>query len=143
MLLLDVYHSLYGNKTKITKNNLEDLALILSKISNRELPWTWRYLSGLTKEYKNFSASKDLIRALQILANRLDDQSPLQSRVIGEISVLHTNGVDPGSIILGSTVRCAYCQVRFVPRSATRKNNNRYCCKEHERLFYNEKRRVK
>ena len=132
--LHNIYTDLF-NIDAIQKQNCIELAELLSKIINCQHSWTWRYIYNLLRGYKDFSITTDLSRALQILANQLDGQSELQSRA-REITVKAINGTEEGSVILGHTIRCRQCHIKFVPRSG----NGVYCCPEHKRTYYKEQR---
>ncbi|MCB0207695.1 MAG: hypothetical protein KDJ52_00105 [Anaerolineae bacterium] len=125
-LLTAVYREIYGDPGNPGKmKNLDELAATLSKIAQRDKPWTARYLNALLLGHKGFSITEELELALYTLAGRLDDQPPLQARA-RPIQVLTINGVLPGSIVLGHTKRCAGCQIPIVPTVPWQK----YCCPE-------------
>lgn len=129
-LLTAVYREIYGDPDKPGKmKNLDELAATLSKIAQREKPWTARYLNALLLGHKGFSITEELEQALFVLAGRLDDQPPLQARA-KPVQVLTINGVLPGSIVLGHTKRCEGCQVPMVPKVPWQKFCSPECRKE-------------
>jgi len=132
-MLKDLVDHIYSKSP--TDDDFTNFAETVSEIAGKKKPWKFKYMKGCYYEYANISPSKKLVRALQILANRLDGQGDLQSRVRPVADIYSPNGLLPNSVILGSTVYCAYCQVKFVPRSG----NGKYCCKQHRRKFYREK----
>lgn len=123
--LRQIYEETYGPLGESgKKKNLTELAETLSKIAGREPAWTWRMLNGIILGHKGFSVTKELERAIHILSARLDGQPEVQARA-REITVLTTNGIDPGSIVFGHTTRC-YCQLPVVFNHPGRK----YCFEE-------------
>ena len=110
---------------KTWKDNLEVLSLRLSKLSGRKTPWGWKYLNSLLRGYQNFSISKEMNRALIMLASQLDGGSPLKP-LIREITMYTVNGLDEYAIVLGHSKRCEGCAVLFVPNVPWR----RFCCDE-------------
>lgn len=125
-LLEGVYTDLYGSLDAPGKmKNLRELADTLSKISNREKPWTHRYLNSLLNGDAGFRVTPELETALRVQADRLDGAHPLLARVV-EITAYSINGsVQSGSIITGHSMRCV-CGTLFVPYH----NLQKYCCKE-------------
>ena len=124
-LLKELYEARYGAIDGPGKmKNLADMADSLSRIVNRERPWTNRYLNSLIKGNEGFAVTEELERAIYILTARMDGQSEAQARS-REIMVFSTNGIEPGSIVFGHTTRC-YCQLPVVFNHPSRK----YCFEE-------------
>jgi hypothetical protein len=129
-ILIDVYFELF-NTIELKQTHLTELADMLSAIVHLESPWTWKYLYNLLKGYQGFRVTDKLARALQILANQLDGQSEIQARA-RPVIMLAINGAKPNSVILGHTIRCQYCQLKFVPVVPWQK----YCCVKHKKKYY-------
>lgn len=123
-MILELYKEIYKTD-KLNKSNLEDLAERLSNIAHRQTPWGWKYLHSLAHGHKNVRASEKIIDAMAMLGATLDEQSPLVP-LVREVRVFSVGGVEPGSIVLGDTIRCKNCLVRFVPNVPWRK----YCTDE-------------
>lgn len=131
-MLVSLMTELYQNPTD---SDFQQFAEMVSKTVGKEPAWGYKYMKGCYHGYKNISVSRQLARALQILANRLDGQSIIQARA-REITCLTINGVVEGSVILGHTKYCKWCHIPFVGTP-----KRLYCCDEHGRLFRAEKRR--
>lgn len=123
-LLKSVYEDIYGpldvpkrpGSKPEKMNNLRELATTLSKIANREKPWTHRYLNSLLNGDSGFRVTSELDTALRVLTAKLDSSNPLEARLV-EITVFSVNGhVQPTSIILGQSKRCKGCHALIVPK---------------------------
>jgi len=124
-ILRAIYEGMYGPLDSPGKlKNLTQLAGALSGIARKEPAWTARYLNGIVLGHNGFAVSEELERAISILTARMDGQSEAQARS-REITVLTTNGIEPGSIVFGHTTRC-YCQLQVVFNHPCRK----YCFEE-------------
>lgn len=141
-VLRTLIDELYANPTN---KDFAKFGEMISKIANRTPPWGMKYIRGCYYGYKNISVSKKLARALDEFAALSDNQSPLLARIEGRPPklVYSPNGLEEGSIILGHTERCAFCLVKFVPRSCTNPDHNRFCCSEHRQQYYKEKRKAR
>ena len=109
-LLTEIYEERYGTLELGTPEcweNLKQLAQELSDLVGRELPWGKRYLYSILKLFA---------------AIYLDDTDPLIARLNKRI-VYSSNGLRPGSIVLGHSVQCPICQKWIVPRTP----NGKYC----------------
>lgn len=136
-LLKDLYEALYGPLDGPGKmKNLADMADSLSRIVNRERPWTNRYLNSLIKGNEGFTITEELERAIHILSAREDGQPEVQARSRA-ITVFTVNGIEPESIVFGHTTRC-YCQLRVVFNHPNRK----YCFEECRQRAKQERKRA-
>lgn len=144
-LLKSIYFDLYGpldvpkrpGAKPVKMANLRELADKLSKIANREKPWTHRYLSSLLSGDKGFSISPELERAIHILENRLDGQPEIQARS-RQITVFTVNGIEPDSVVFGHTTYC-YCHLPVVFNHPSRK----YCFEECRERARQERRKAR
>lgn len=118
VLLRELYKEIYGPLDGPGKmKNLAEMAANLSRIANRERPWTNRYLNSLINGNEGFALTEELYRALDAMAGKLDGANPLQAHLV-EITAYSINGsVEPGSIITGKSTRCPGCLVLFVPHN--------------------------
>ncbi len=124
-LLQDVYNEIYGDTQNSRKDNLIELAARLSKLARRQKPWTYKNLDNIMEGRGAFRVTRELDRALMMLASQLDGGSPLKP-LIREITMYTVNGLDEYAIVLGHSKRCEGCAVLFVPNVPWR----RFCCDE-------------
>jgi hypothetical protein len=126
--LIEIYHRIYGHEAEIAISNLDELALNLSELVQRDRPWTGKYLHSLIKEYPGFNANGRLTEALIALRSRLNDDDEILARA-KRVSVLALNGIPENAIVLGKPRRCANpgCQVIFVPTHPRQKYHRKSC----------------
>lgn len=138
-LLTSLYTEIYGPIDAPGKlKNLTELAATLSTLAAREKPWSGRYLNGVIMGHSGINSSAELNQAIEILAGQLDGQAPLQARA-RPMQLLVVNGITPGSVVLGHSVRCPGCQTPIVPRVPWQK----YCTRECRDGHYKQQRQAK
>jgi len=117
---IDTYQLIYGQK--ITIQNLNEMAVELSRIAGRSQPWTGKFLHSLIKGYAGFSASERLTEALKVLNARINGQDEIQAQS-KQTMVSAVNNLPAGTIVLGQAQRCTTpgCPVLFVPTHPTSK----------------------
>ena len=133
--LIEVYHRIYGRETEIAMSNLDELALDLSELVQRERPWTGKYLHSLIKEYPGFNANGRFTEALVALRSHLDGEDEVIARA-KRVSVLALNGIPEHAIVLGKPLRCANpgCRVIFIPTHPRQKYHCKSCATAAYRL---------
>lgn len=131
--LIDLYQGIYGPSISIA--NLDELAKDLSRAVGRTRPWTGKFLHSLIKGYSGFRVTKQLITALNILANRRNGIDEVQAQAT-ENQVLTVYPLPENTVILGKAQRCSTpgCDVLFVPVHPRQKYHSKKCAKEARRL---------
>lgn len=126
--VLALYHKHYG--PDIHLDRLEFLAGQLSRIMQRDRPWTAKFLHSIIHAHNGYQdySNPQLDMALDILAHELDG---------GKATLVISSGVfshiplPPGTIIQGDVIKCS-CGVHFVPRWASQKYHSKRCRRDME-----------
>jgi hypothetical protein len=139
-LLLNIYRDIYGSA--ITIANLNELATELSHIVGRARPWTGKFLHSLIKGYPGFSATEQLVEAIQVLDGQRNGLDEVEARA-KEANVLAVNQLPAGTVILGQAQRCATpgCQILFVPTHPRQKYHSKSCAEKSRRQKRNVQRK--
>lgn len=139
-VLIDLYHTLYGQKIRMT--HLDELATDLSQIAGRTRPWTGKYLHSLIKGYPGFNANGQFREALTVLASQLEECEQLETQA-QQTTVKTIHELPPETVILGQAKRCATsgCNILFVPTHPRQKYHSKACAKIGQRQRRQNKRK--
>lgn len=132
--LIDLYRDIYG--PSVTIAHLDELAKDLSRTVGRTRPWTGKFLHSLMKGYPGFRVTDQLIRALNILANRQNGIDEVHAQAT-EAKVLTVHSLPDKTVILGQAQRCATpgCEILFVPTHPRQKYHSKTCAEGARRLI--------
>jgi len=130
--LFTIYQDIYGSVLTIA--NLNELAAELSQIVGRARPWTGKFLHSLIKGYPGFTATEQLVEAIEVLAGQRNGLDEVEARA-QETNVLAVNQLPAGTVILGQAQRCATpgCPIMFVPTHPRQKYHSKSCAEKGRR----------
>ena len=114
--------------------DFSDFHLIAKKLSlavNRtEKPWKAKYIYSLHRGHKGINASDEIIRAIQILGELLDDV-PQGIAGVKSYEILSTQEIPPGVLLPegASIEQCNYpgCRMRFIKTHPNQHYHNKQC----------------
>jgi hypothetical protein len=118
----------------------DELARRLSALAQKEPPWGWRYIQGVTKG--TIAPSAALGRAVMALGATLDGVPTVVANTQAVQVFAEAGRVRPGSIILAASKSCARpgCLVNFVPIVPVQRFCSRDCAKKARKEHLNSER---
>jgi hypothetical protein len=111
--LFDILEALQPRAGKV--KIFERLARRLSRIADKNRPWSWRYIQGVMTG--TIQPSKHLAHAVELLAAAIDGRPPEFVEAQPMQVLADPARVQAGSLILGQSKQCDEpgCTIQFVP----------------------------
>jgi hypothetical protein len=118
-----------------TKADLEQTARDLSKIADKQPPWTYRYMLSVLNG--SLQPSKSLNHAMRAMALSIDGVPELYAKAEPVTVYAPPGAIKEGALLLSASRVCAnpFCNIHFVPRVPWQHYHNDDCRREAYRQF--------